>query len=310
MDLPQLSDDVPAYRPYAAMFADPWYGTGAVWWSATDSGFQLLDTIGAPACMGGLAADLSAGPVDRFDAGSELLVDLASGTLTSVTDTELLNGANVLAVESAPGAWEIIQFGTAELVAAGRYRLTRLLRGQRGTEDAMGNPAPVGARVVILDTAVQPLSIAEAALGIPWNWRIGPGNAAPSDAIMQALTFTPSGRGLMPFAPAQARMRREANGDLVVRWRRRDRALAADSWVLAEVPMSEASEVYGLEILQGGTVLRSVTGLTAPAFTYTASMQTADFGGPVANLSVRIWQIGALGRGVPLATTLAVTESV
>ncbi len=237
-------------------------------------------------------------------------MDLSSGTLTSVTDTELLNGANVLAVESASGAWEIVQFGNAELVSAGRYRLTRLLRGQRGTEDAMGNPAPAGARVVILDTAVQPLSIAETDLGIPWNWRIGPGNAAPSDAIMQALTFTPSGRGLMPFAPAQARMRREANGNLAIRWLRRDRALSADSWVLAEVPMSEASEAYDLESLQGGTVVRSVSGLTSPAFTYTAAMQSADFGGPVASLAVRIWQIGALGRGAPLATTLTVTETM
>ncbi|MDP7150261.1 MAG: glycoside hydrolase TIM-barrel-like domain-containing protein [Paracoccaceae bacterium] len=310
MDLPQLSDAVPAHRPYAAVFARPWYGTGAVWRSADTSGFQLLDTIGAPARLGVLAADLPAGPVDRFDAGSELLVDLSSGTLTSVTDTELLNGANVLAVESAPGVWEIVQFGNAELVSTGRYRLTRLLRGQRGTEDAMGNPAPTGARVVILDTTVQPLSIAEADLGIPWNWRIGPGTAAPSDAIMQALSFTPNGRGLMPFAPAQPRMRRAANGDLAIRWLRRDRALAADSWVLAEVPMSEASEAYDLEILSGGSVVRTVAGLTAPSFLYTAADQTADFGGDVGSVDVRIYQIGALGRGVPLVTTLAATESV
>ncbi len=309
MDLPQLSDSVPAHRPYAAVFARPWYGTGAVWWSATDSGFQLLDTIGAPARMGVLAADLPAGPVDRFDMGSVLLVDLASGTLASVTDTELLNGANVLAVESAPGAWEVLQFGTAELVSAGRYRLTRLLRGQRGTEDNIGNPAPAGARVVILDTAVQPLSIAEADLGIPWNWRVGPGNAAPSDPIMQALAFTPNGRGLKPFAPAQARMRRAANGDLAIRWLRRDRALSADSWVLADVPQSEASEAYELEILNGGSVVRTVTGLTVPTFTWTAAMQTADFGGSVNTVDVRVFQIGALGRGVPFATTLAVTEA-
>jgi hypothetical protein len=41
-----------------------------------------------------------------------------------------------------------VQAGAAELIAPGRYRLTRLLRGQRGTEGAMGNPPPAGARVV------------------------------------------------------------------------------------------------------------------------------------------------------------------
>ena len=195
------------------------------------------------------------------------------------------------------------------LVGTGRYSLTHLLRGQRGTEDAIGNPTPAGARVVILNTAIQPLPIAEADLGLPWNWRIGPGNAAPTDAIMQALIFTPSGRGLVPFSPAQARMRREANGDLAIRWIRRDRALSADSWVLADAPMSEAAESYDLEILNGGTVVRTVSGLTSPAFTYTAVLQTTDFGGPVTSLDLLIYQVGALGRGVPLTTTLSISEA-
>jgi len=309
MDLPQLADTVPTHRPYAAVFANPWYGTAAVWRSASNSGFQLLDALGQAARMGRLAADFTAGPTDILDNGSQLLIDISSGTLTSVTDDELLAGANALAVESAPGVWEIVQAGTASLVATGRYRLTHLLRGQRGTEDAIGNPTPTGARVVVLDAATVPISITESDLGMPWNWRVGPGNAAPSDVIMQALTFTPNGRGLKPFAPAQARMRRIAGGDLDLRWIRRDRSLSADSWVLTDVPMSEASESYELEILSGATVKRILT-VATPTALYTAAMQTADFGGPVASLSVRIYQIGALGRGVPLATTITITEAL
>ncbi|OUS03950.1 hypothetical protein A9Q96_16675 [Rhodobacterales bacterium 52_120_T64] len=309
MDLPQMSDVVPAHRPYAAVFAKPWYGTAAVWRSATTSGFALLDTIGQSAHMGVLAADLPAGPFNRFDNGNELQVDLSSGTLTSVTDTELFAGANALGIESSAGIWEIIQFGNAELVSTGRYRLTRLLRGQRGTEDAIAKPAPSNARVIVLDSAIQPLSTSEADLGLPWNWRIGPASAAPSDPLMSVENFTPNGRGLKPFAPARLRMRREANGDLALRWMRCDRSLSADSWVLMDVPMSEAAETYDLEILSGATVKRSLT-VASPAVTYTAAMQTADFGGPVTNLSVRIFQIGALGRGVPLIKTLPIKESL
>jgi hypothetical protein len=309
MDLPQISDTVPAYRPYAAVFAKPWYGTAAVWRSADTSGFTLLDTIGHAAQIGALVADLPAGPLHRFDHGNELLLDVSSGTLTSITDTELFAGANALVVESAPGIWEVIQFGNAELVAAGRYRLTRLLRGQRSTFDAMGNPASSGARVVILGSGIQPLSIAEADLGLPWNWRIGPASAAPSDAIMQAKTFTPNGRGLTPFAPAQLRMRREESGNLALRWLRCDRSLSSDSWVLTDVPMSETSEAYDLEILSGAIVKRSLT-VATPAFTYTAAMQSADFGGAVSNLSVRLSQIGALGRGVPHIEILTIKESL
>jgi len=311
MDLPQLDDTVPAHRPYAAVFAKPWYGTAAVWRSADTSGFTLLDTIGQAAQIGALVADLPAGPLNRFDHGSELLVDLSSGTLTSVTDMELFAGANALAVETAPGLWEIVQAGNAELVSTGRYRLTRLLRGQRGTGDAMGYPASTGARVVVLGSGLQPLSIAEGDLGLPWNWRIGPASAAPSDPLMIAQSFTPNGRGLVPFAPVQLRMRRKANGDLALRWLRRDRALSADSWVLTDVPMSEATEIYDLEIFNGpAVVVRSISGLTGPGFTYTAAMQAADFGGPVISLSVRLHQSGAMGRGVPATQTLTIKESL
>ncbi len=309
MDLPQISDAVSAHQPYAAVYANPWYGTGAIWRSVTTSGFTLLDTIPQAAHMGALAADFPAGPTSRFDLGNELLIDMSSGTLTSVTDLELFAGANTLAVESAPGVWEIVQFGNATLVATGRYSLTRLLRGQRGTEDAIGAPASAGSKVVLLDTALQPLSMSLGDIGIAWNMRTGPASAAPSDAIIQARSFTPNGRGLMPFAPAQARMRRLANGDLALRWLRRDRALAADSWVLTDVPMSETSEAYDLEIMSGATINRSLS-VAAPAVTYTAAMQTTDFGGPVTSLSVRLYQIGALGRGIPLTETLTSKESL
>jgi Gene Transfer Agent (GTA)-like protein/putative tail protein len=313
LNLPQISEAVPAHQPYAAVFANPWYGSVAIWSSSSQAGFVLRDIVGQAAQMGVLVADLSAGPLWRFDQGNELLVDMSSGTLTSVTDAELLAGANSLAVESSPGVWEVLQAGTAELVSSGLYRLyrlTRLLRGQHGTEDAMGNPTPAGARIIVLNSALQPLSISEADLGLPWNWRVGPASAAPSDALMTALTFTPEGRGLKPFAPAQLRMRREANGDLSLRWIRRSRALSADSWVLAEAPLVEASETYDLEILDGITVVRTVSGLTVSAFTYANAMQTADYGGPVSSLTLRVFQLGALGRGVPLTQTLSIKESL
>src|SRR5690606_13624875 len=128
------------------------------------------------------------------------IVDLAAGTLESVTDLALFGGANALAVESAPGVWEVVQAGVADLIAPGRYRLSRLLRGQRGTEAAMGHPTPAGARVVVLDDSIASLPIGEADLGLPWNWRIGPANRPMSDETYVAQTFTPQGVGLRPFA--------------------------------------------------------------------------------------------------------------
>ena len=310
LDLPQLSENQPAHRPLIAAHAVPWPGEMAVFRSPSTDGFELLATFGARARIGTLISDFYAGPTSRFDLGNALVVDLLTGTLESVTDLALFGGANALAIESAPSVWEIVQAGVAELLAPGRYRLTRLLRGQRGTEAAIGNPAPAGARVVVLDASLAPLPIAEADLGLPWNWRIGPASRPVSDETYVAQSFTPTGRGLVPFAPVHVEQpwRAARNpGDLILRWTRRSRALVADAWEQVEVPLAEDSESYDIQIIDGALVKRTLTSITTSVL-YTAAQQTADWGtplGPGQTLAIRIYQLSnRLGRGTPATVTL------
>lgn len=313
LDLPQLSETEIDHQPLIAADARPWPGTLAVWRSASADGFSLIQTLGARARMGVLVEDLGAGPVGRFDHANALVLDLASGTLESVTDLALFGGANALALETGPGLWEIIQAGSAELIAPGRYRLTRLLRGQRGTEGAMGDPAPAGARIVMLDAALARLPIALGDLGMPWLWRVGPAAQPFTDPSFAAAAFTPRGAGLRPFAVAQVDqpgLRGRIPGDLTLRWIRADRALVADSWEAVEVPMSEASEAYEVEIMggDGGSVARVLTA-SQPQALYSAADQIADRGallGPSDSLTLRIFQLSALlGRGAPRTVTLS-----
>ena len=203
--LPQLADDIPAHRPYAAIFAAPWYGSALIWRSASNDGFTALGTFGLPARLGTLTFDFYVGPVWRFDNGNEIWVDIASGSFSSQGNEALLAGGNPLAIETAPDIWEIVQFGTVALQRTGRWKLTHLLRGQFGTEGSIANPAPAGARVVVLNSAVTPIAISESDVGLPANWRIGPLTAAGADPPNLQLAFTPSGLGLRPFCPAQLR---------------------------------------------------------------------------------------------------------
>ena len=267
-------------------------------------------TLGRPVRMGTLATDLHPGPTSRFDLGNTAIVDLAFGSLASVTDVALFGGANALAVEASPGVWEVLQFGVAELIAPGRYRLSRLLRGQRGTEEAMGAPALDGARVVVLDEALAPLPVSEAALGLETNWRVGPAMRPVSDRSYRALSFTPEGVGLRPFSVGHVEQpwrTARTSGDLVIRWTRRSRALAADSWGGLDVPLAEESEAYDVEILDGATVKRTLSTTTTSAV-YTAAEQIADWGGLLGlgdTLDVRIFQLSArVGRGAARITTL------
>jgi len=311
MDLPQLREDQPAHRPLVAAHARPWPGEIAVYRSAATEGFALLTTFGTRARMGVLAADLHAGPVARFDLGNALLVDLHSGSLEGVTDLVLFGGANALAVETGAGQWEIVQAGAAELIAPGRYRLTRLLRGQRGTEGAIASVVSAGARVVVLDTTLAPLPIGEADLGLPWNWRIGPASKPVSDETYTAVEFMPEGVGLRPFPVAHVEQPwrfARSPGDLMIRWVRRSRALAADTWNAGDVPLAEDSEAYEIDILDGSVVKRSLTTATTSAL-YTATQQTADWGaplGPGQSLALRIYQLSSLiGRGAGRSVTLS-----
>ena len=56
-------------------------------------------------------------------------------------DSALFAGANAAAVQRADGAWEVMQFANAELVGESTYLLSRLLRGQAGSEWAMARAA-------------------------------------------------------------------------------------------------------------------------------------------------------------------------
>jgi len=310
LDLPQLRESTAAHQPLAAVHAVPWPGRIAAWTSPGEDGFTLATMLGRPARIGRLVSPLYAGPTSRFDLGNVAIVDFAFGTLASVTDLALFAGANALAVESSPGVWEVLQARVAELIAPGRYRLSRLLRGQRGTEGAIGDPAPAGARVVTLDEALAPLPIPEAALGLAANWRFGPVSKPVADRSYRQLGFTPEGVGLRPFSVGHVRQpwrtAREP-GDLVIAWTRRSRALAADSWTAAEVPLAEEREAYEVEVLDGSAVLRTLAASTT-SVTYSASEQLADLGallGPGDALAIRIFQLSALvGRGAPASITL------
>ena len=161
-----------------------------------------------------------------------------------------------------------------------------------------------------LDDSLASLPIAEADLGIPWNWRIGPASRSVSDETYVAQSFTPQGVGLRPFSVAHVEQpwrKPRAPGDLTIRWARRSRALAADSWAGLEVSLGEEIEAYEVEILGGATVKRVLSTATTSAV-YTAADQTADWGAPLApgeTLNIRIYQLSALvGRGAPKTVTL------
>src|SRR5262249_6887660 len=151
LDLPVMDGAEPAVLTRAAVFARPWPGPVAIWRSRDGSSFELAATAYAPAILGETIDPLPGGPTALIDDANRFPVRLYGGALNSVSDEALLGGANLAALKGPDDRCEVFQFAQATLVDDNIYELSRLLRGQGGTEDAIAELLETGAAFVRLD---------------------------------------------------------------------------------------------------------------------------------------------------------------
>ena len=306
LDLPLLVGNEEAHAPHIAAFADPWPGQVAVYRSPVNSAFALDSLMPSQTIMGETNTDFFSGPVSRWDQGNEVWVTLSSGALDSKSDLEVLDGANIAAMENSDGEWEVFQFANAELVGPNEYRLSRLLRGQSGTELAMRDPVATGASFVLIEPSLVQANVTLAERNLPFFWRYGPANRGVDDPTYTTEQRAFLGVGLRPYSPVHIKGKRAANDDLTITWIRRSR-ISNDSWEQIELPLGEENEAYEIDILDGPNVVRTITS-TSPEVTYTAAQQTTDFGAvPQTPLAVKAYQLSTIfGRGAGRPATIFV----
>ncbi|WP_068310442.1 baseplate multidomain protein megatron [Polycladidibacter hongkongensis] len=300
IDGPLLRDQDTAWQGYLSGYQLPFAPGMAFLSSPVTSGYELRAALDRQGILGELRAPLPAGPLYRWDSCNRVELKLYSGALASLPEDLVFAGGNALLIEGAGGEWELLQFATAELTGPRTYTLSKLLRGQRGSEPGMG--APAGARVVVLEGGITQNGLSRAELGLPLNWRAGKAGAAAGSDDYTGYRKTFSGKGERPLAPVHLSAQRLAGGTLVLRWIRRTRT-GGDSWEVAEVPLGEASEAYSIEIHQGGVLKRSfsVSGEAAAkgSVAYTLAQQTEDFGGPAPAFAFKVAQLSqSYGTGV------------
>lgn len=304
LDMPLMIESHDATAPSFYLAACPLGGgrlRGASLFQPTADGldYTVAAVASLPSIIGSTVTALGPGPAWRWDALNSFEVQLDHGTLQSLSDERVLGGANAALIGD-----EILQFTTAELIAPGRYRLSRILRGQRGTEHEIAEH-PAGSRFVLLDPSRQPRpTFSVARIGTSVGWRVAPGPQGPSGDLAQEITFTNTGRGLRPFSPVHLRaVREQPSGDVRLSWIRRTR-LGGDSWV-ADVPLGEEVEDYAVTIMNGATKVRSIRA-GAPEALYTAVEQTADFGALPSSLTWTVAQVSRVyGAGVPAPANTA-----
>jgi hypothetical protein len=275
--------DGTASRLLLAAAAQPWPGEVSVTETLTGANVARLPRNAA---LGELLEPLAPGTVYGWEGANRLHIKLYSGHLAALDDAVVLAGGNRLAVESDAGDWEIIGFAVADLLGPGEYRLSRLLRGQGGTDWAMG-PCAVGRRIVILDEAPQVVAVPGAWLGGTVDLRGFAGRTDVTGTDFEAdLGLGP----VRPLAPVHLRAERPAGGsDVVLSWIRRSRS-DSDSWATADAPLELVPESYHVTVFNGLTAVRTLN-VGAPTATYGATEQTADFGVVPAAFSFTVVQV-------------------
>lgn len=275
MDLPllQSADDQPGV--YAAVTGLPGWKGAAIMRSSDGANYASLSSSSIAAVAGIATSILPNGSGFYMDNAGTVTVQVMQGSLASCSWTDLTKGANAALLGG-----EIIQFQTATLTGPGLYTLGNLLRGRRGTEGKTGTHA-VGENFVLLQAgAVDFIPDQLGNRGISYDFRAlttGQSLSAAADYV-----FTYGMNTLCPFAPVNIKGMRSlgTSGDLTLTWNRRARLNA--EWVdYIDVPLDEPQELYEVDIMNGSSILRAFTGLTAPTVTYTAAMQTADWGGSI-----------------------------
>lgn len=257
--------------------------------------------------MGELVEALGPGPLGRVDLARALTARLFGGELASVSMASLLNGANVAAVRSEAGEWEVLQFANAEEIEPNVWRMTKLLRAQLGTEDAMQSGHAAGAPFVLLNSAVVSAGLSPEQCGLLLNWRVGPAGQTPGSRNFIDVQEVGGIRARLPLSPVHLKAVLQDNGSVGISWTRRGR-IDADSWLAEEIPLGEESEKYRIEIAdEAGEVQRS-TEVFGPSWTYLEELALADFPDRPCEVEVIVQQVSSsVGGGIPARRRVMLT---
>lgn len=282
MDLPLVTGDETG--PSLAAFSVPWTGEASLFVADTTDDYELAGKIARPAAAGVLLGDLGPAKPDLWTRDQVLDVKLFNRGLSAKPDISVLNGANRAAIRRPDGEWEVLQFQSAVMTGSATWRLSRMLRGQAGTEALIDTSTPAGSEFVLLDGAVEVIDVPPALRGIERNWLIGPSRKATSHESYDGFLATDHAIRLRPYAPTRLKVICDPlSDDLIITWIRRTR-IDGDNWIAAEPPLGETREAYSVRI---GSV-RTVE-VSQPAWVYSAADQAAD--GITGSIEIAVSQI-------------------
>lgn len=292
-ELPALDDSLlGAPRLLMAVSSvSPGWRSAALSFTINDSGrSEAAGLAEVPAVMGSAENALPPGSAALEDRRSVLDIIL-------LNDSMLLADADAAAMDAGANLAllgdELIQFAQAQALGSGRWRLSGLWRGRRGTEWAAASHL-AGERFVLLESdAVVARDLALSAVGGTVEVEaLGVGDIdGPATAVVAI-----GGDSIVPPAPVGLRVGWPGGGTVSLSWTRRSRL----GWAWrdgGDAPLGEEAEHYALRLSdQAGWAFATETEMPTA---------TVPVDGALAwPVQVEIRQQGALGLSRPLSVTL------
>ena len=298
LDIPILqdADDDTGFYACVSRMLPEW--SGAIVAQSNDNGqtFKELYSQMRSATIGITQNALSASTTTVFDEENILFVKLTTGELSSTTEINLLNGANACLIGQ-----EILQFQNAVLQEDGSYRLSRFLRGRRGTEWAVPTHQNSELFILIDPATLHRIKSAASEIGLSRIYKaITLGRSIPASS---PYTFINTAIGKKPLSPVHLQGDRNKAGDLTLNWIPRTRIQGA--WRDGvDAPSDPEIKGYEIDIFKGQERVRTLITSTEN-IAYTAEQQITDFGSLQKTITLKLYAIGhTVGRGFPLEATL------
>lgn len=307
LDIPLLQDvyNQPGFPVAMTGTKKGW--PGGVLAKSTDGGvsYATVGAVPSPGTTMGVATNtLIAWTQPTIDKASVLNVTLTQGSLSSVTELQMLNGSNYFAY-GAHGRWEIIAAQNCVLQLDGSYQLTDFLRGRYGTEIYSGTHVANDSIIYLASASMMFVPLNNADIGLSRDYKAV--NFQSTLDTATAVPFIYAGVNLECLSPVYLNGNiHPSTNDWTLTWVRRSRT--DGEWRdLVDAGLGEATESYEIEIFSNNTfttVLRTLTATTQTS-AYTSAQQVTDFGSNQATLYVRIYQLSAtVGRGYPLQSSI------
>lgn len=283
-DLPPRDGEDKTWRLVGAIHGfDVENWPGANIYRSVDGGnsYQLVKNAYKQATVGGVRTKIASPPNDDYfvwDETTTVDVEIKTGTLTSRSESAVLNGLNHAMIGQ-----EMIAFKTATFIGYGSpgdtsiYRLSGLLRGRQGTEWVIIDDKHVNNEIfVLIDDALVdiPLTLESRLQPIKMKTVTIGGDISQADEDDVALY----GVNHIPWRVAAPHANQQPNNDWIITWTERPK------WSNQMKDYTEAIRDtdwsgWTVNVIGAGSpeILRTEH-VGAPTLTYTEQQQLDDFG--------------------------------